>query len=486
MRVTTNPPLVAEQPSAFFARLERWEQTARAAEAFQHTVNVPITTPQPVFYARLYQHLVDFLLERLDLPRSAGAAEWEWKPLYQFGQSVDPFYFTEASIQELLERWPVIGYAQRQVMASALSGFFHLRRAGFPGGFPSPLVPVQEIERWTRIFPADWTWECLDVLRRMGFATMAGMSAYRAYVRFAEGRFEPELDANSLRRWFAECWRVGALGPLVADEASQPYQANFIAGAFAGRARALGVEGPCGVVPDCRHCPLNSECLWFNARLGERPGPSEVLAWVRRGHVEALRTDQLLQGLYGLNDAEAERLRGGLGADSLRALASLSRQELHTKFGFDDLLPERLSLTFELGRRFNEERMTVGEAFQTPWDVFKHFRMRLRDLKQEQFIVVLLDNKKRYLNDLVVTQGTLNTSPVHPREVFSAAIRERAASVVIVHNHPSGDPQPSREDIHVTQQLIKVGELVGIPVLDHIIIADDLYISMLEQGLLKA
>jgi DNA repair protein RadC len=118
--------------------------------------------------------------------------------------------------------------------------------------------------------------------------------------------------------------------------------------------------------------------------------------------------------------------------------------------------------------------------------VFKHFRIRLRDLKQEQFIVVLLDNKKRYLNDLVITQGTLNTSPVHPREVFNAAIRERAASVVVVHNHPSGDPNPSREDIHVTQQLIKVGELVGIPVLDHVIIADDLYLSMLEQGLLKS
>jgi DNA repair protein RadC len=248
----------------------------------------------------------------------------------------------------------------------------------------------------------------------------------------------------------------------------------------------MGLSGPCGYIPDCERCPLSDECRWYNAPASERPGPSEILALVRRGHVEHLRTDQLLQGLYNLGDGDGSQMRTQLAGTSLRALASMSVQELDAAFGFDRLLPERLSVTFELCRRFNEERMSVGGAFQTPWDVFKHFRMRLRDLKQEQFIVVLLDNKKRYLNDLVITQGTLNASPVHPRDVFNAAIRERAASVVIVHNHPSGDPKPSREDVHVTQQLIKVGELVGIPVLDHIIIADDLYISMLEQGLMKA
>jgi DNA repair protein RadC len=485
VRVTETPTPEAVQPSRFFARLADWRETPRAVEVFQRVVNRPIATPQPLLYAQLYRHLVDHLLRRLRLPRSEGAEQWEWKPLYEFGERVDPFYFTEAAIQDLLGHWPEIGYENRQVMVSVLSGFFHLRRAGFPACYPSPLMPAHEVERWARIFPPEWAWESLGVLHRLGFATLASRPGYRAFLRFSEGRFEAELDAGSLRRWMAECWRAGAPSPGVGPEQAQPYHADFVAAAFGGRVGAMGVEGPCGYIPDCATCPLADECRWFNAPAGERPGPSEVLALVRRGHVEHLRSDQLLQALFNLRDGDEERLRRGLAGLPLRRLAALSMQELETLFGFQRPLPAQLVVAFELCRRFNEERMEVGGAFQTPWDVFKHFRMRLRDLKQEQFIVVLLDNKKRYLSDLVITQGTLNTSPVHPREVFNAAIRERAASVVVVHNHPSGDPHPSREDIHVTQQLIKVGELVGIPVLDHIIIADDVYLSMLEQGLLK-
>jgi DNA repair protein RadC len=486
MRVTSDAVQAAPEPSRFFARLADWEQTSHAVDTFERVLNHPVSTPQPLFYSRLYRHLIDLLLKRLSLPHSDGASEWEWKPLYDFGQTVDPFYFTEGAIQKLLERWPVIDHDKRQIMLAVLAGFFHLRRAGFPNCYPSPLVPVHELERWVRIFPADWAWESLYVLRQLGFATMSSRWAYHAFVRFSEGQFEPHLDENSLRRWYSECWRAGALQAGQGDEQAQPYQANFVASAFAGRLSSMGLSGPCGYIPDCERCPLSDECRWYNAPASERPGPSEILALVRRGHVEHLRTDQLLQGLYNLGDGDGSQMRTQLAGTSLRALASMSVQELDAAFGFHRLLPERLSVTFELCRRFNEERMSVGGAFQTPWDVFKHFRMRLRDLKQEQFIVVLLDNKKRYLNDLVITQGTLNASPVHPRDVFNAAIRERAASVVIVHNHPSGDPKPSREDVHVTQQLIKVGELVGIPVLDHIIIADDLYISMLEQGLMKA
>ena len=486
MRVTADVMQSAPEPSRFFVRLAEWEEAPRALDAFARVVNHPISTPQPAFYARLYKHLIDLLLTKLELPRSAAAREWEWKPLYAFGQAVDPFYFTEATIQELLERWPVIGYEKRRIMVSVLAGFFHLRRTGFPNCYPSPLMPVHELERWARIFPSDWAWDSLHVLRQLGYSTLSSHWAYYAFVRFSEGQFEPELNDDTLRRWFSECWRAGALQPGHGNVDVQPHHANFVGAAFANRVVSMGLSGPCGYIPDCERCPLSDECRWYNAPASERPGSSEILALVRRGHVDHLRTDQLLQGLYDLKDGDGSRLRTELGGASLRELASMTVQELDRTFGFRELLSERLSVTFELCRRFNEERMNVGGAFQTPWDVFKHFRMRLRDLKQEQFIVVLLDNKKRFLNDLVITQGTLNASPVHPREVFNAAIRERAASVVIVHNHPSGDPQPSREDIHVTQQLMKVGELVGIPVLDHIIIADDLYISMLEQGLLKA
>ena len=110
--------------------------------------------------------------------------------------------------------------------------------------------------------------------------------------------------------------------------------------------------------------------------------------------------------------------------------------------------------------------------------------MRLRDYKQERFLVVLLDSRRRYLADVMVSQGTLNNSPVHPREVFNHAVRESAASVIIAHNHPSGDPTPSSDDINITLRLVEAGKVVGIPVLDHIIIAGDEYISFVEEDLL--
>lgn len=485
MRANRHIPEAEGQPSLFFTRLAQWSEAPRVVGLFQTVVDTPLSLPLPFLHVRLYQLLIDHLLQQLGLPQSDGAQEWEWKPLYQFGQSVDPHYFTEASIHQLLEQWPAIDAEQRRLMVSVLSGYFHLRRAGFPNCYPAATMPVADLERWVRIFPAEWTWASLRILRRLGFTTMASRQGFRAFVRFTDGEFEPRYDPNSLRRWFSECWRAVPVVPGDVPEEKRAYPANTIAAAFSDRLAAVGVEGPCGYIPDCVHCPLSDQCRWYNAPISERPGPSEILALVRRGHAEHLRTDQLLQGLYKLQDADAERVRTALNDMPLREIASLSFQELEERFGFHWLLPERLGVTIELGRRFNEERMAVGRTFQTPWDVFRHFRIRLRDLKQEQFIVVLLDNKKRFLDDLVITQGTLSSSPVHPREVFNAAIRGSAASVVVVHNHPSGDPQPSREDIHVTQQLMKVGDLVGIPVLDHIIIADDQYVSMLEQGLLK-
>ena len=103
--------------------------------------------------------------------------------------------------------------------------------------------------------------------------------------------------------------------------------------------------------------------------------------------------------------------------------------------------------------------------------------------KQEQFIIVLLDNKHRYLAEEDVTIG-LNKSLVHPQEVFASAIEHRAAALICFHNHPCGDPEPLREDYQITQRMVEVGKLVGIPVLDHVIVGGDNYASFAEKGLL--
>jgi DNA repair protein RadC len=108
----------------------------------------------------------------------------------------------------------------------------------------------------------------------------------------------------------------------------------------------------------------------------------------------------------------------------------------------------------------------------------------LRDLLQEEFRVLLLNTQHAVLRELLVTRGTLDTSVVHAREVFRAAVCEGASAVIMVHNHPSGDPTPSPEDRAVTAQLAAAGQLLGVPVLDHVVVGDARYISFVESGLL--
>jgi DNA repair protein RadC len=109
----------------------------------------------------------------------------------------------------------------------------------------------------------------------------------------------------------------------------------------------------------------------------------------------------------------------------------------------------------------------------------------MRDLKLEQFWTVLLDGKHRVIREVMVSQGTLNSSPVHPREVFSPAMRHSAAAVVFIHNHPSGDPTPSADDLAITSRLCEVGRMVGISVVDHVVIGDGAFTSFADRGLLR-
>jgi DNA repair protein RadC len=138
----------------------------------------------------------------------------------------------------------------------------------------------------------------------------------------------------------------------------------------------------------------------------------------------------------------------------------------------------------ELGRRMGLEARAAGAPIRSPRDVVALFAPRLQDLPVEEFHVAVLDAQHRFERDVLVTRGLLNASLVHPREVFREAITERAAAVVLVHNHPSGDPTPSAEDRAVTDQLVAAGRLLDIPVHDHVIIGRGRHVSFVEAGLL--
>ncbi len=171
---------------------------------------------------------------------------------------------------------------------------------------------------------------------------------------------------------------------------------------------------------------------------------------------------------------------------SLRRLGAAEPGELATASGIGPARASTLVAAFELGRRAAAEPARRDCRIQGPADVFHRLGPALRDRRQEEFWAVYLDTQNRVISERCVTVGLLNSSLVHPREVFAPAIAHAAASVVLAHNHPSGDPDPSPEDLEVTWQLVESGRLLGIPVRDHIVIGDGRYISLLERGLVPA
>jgi DNA repair protein RadC len=136
----------------------------------------------------------------------------------------------------------------------------------------------------------------------------------------------------------------------------------------------------------------------------------------------------------------------------------------------------------ELGRRASAVPLIPGTPLRDAAAVYGHFRGRLPQLEREVFYVLLLDGKNRVQTEVRVSEGSLTAALVHPREVFAPAIRQAAAALILVHNHPSGDPTPSAEDAAITQRLRQVGELVGIRVLDHVVIGHGRWVSMAEDG----
>jgi DNA repair protein RadC len=178
--------------------------------------------------------------------------------------------------------------------------------------------------------------------------------------------------------------------------------------------------------------------------------------------------------------AVAARLLAALGG--LPGLARVGPGELARCAGVGPAKSGTLRAAVELGRRLSAHRLEPGVPVRGPADVFQHFHPRLRHASQERFFVVLLDGRHRVIRHELVSQGTLTASLVHPREVFRPALREAAAAVVLVHNHPSGDPTPSREDREVTGRLARAGELLGVPVVDHVVVAERGYSSLRESG----
>ncbi len=204
---------------------------------------------------------------------------------------------------------------------------------------------------------------------------------------------------------------------------------------------------------------------------------------------QSLSAAELLAILIGSGNRNRTALHLGqevLAAShgSLRRLAGQPVATLTSVSGIGAARAIAIHAGLELGRRLAAESHEEGAPLRSPRDVYAVFAVRLEDLPVEEFHVAILDAQHRLERDVMVTRGILNSSLVHPREVFREAIAERAAAIVLVHNHPSGDPTPSADDRVVTDQLVAAGRLLDIPVHDHIIIGRGRYVSFAEKGFL--
>lgn len=216
--------------------------------------------------------------------------------------------------------------------------------------------------------------------------------------------------------------------------------------------------------------------------------PREKL--LKRG-ANALSDAELLALVLRSGDASSKRTAIDLGREllasfggNLRELGRAELNELQQIKGLGLAKSASIKAAFILATRFQDRPLVTLDRFSSSTQVFEYFHHEMRDSRKEQFLVLLLDTKNRIIRKIMVSEGSLNQSIVHPREVFAPAIRESAAAVIFVHNHPSGDPAPSKEDKELTHRLHEAGKLLGLRVLDHVIIGDGSFYSFADKGLI--
>ncbi|MBI3995612.1 MAG: DNA repair protein RadC [Nitrospirae bacterium] len=166
----------------------------------------------------------------------------------------------------------------------------------------------------------------------------------------------------------------------------------------------------------------------------------------------------------------------------LAALKQATVSELCSVSGVGPAKASQILASFELGRRSMAQPLNTGLRALSSRDIYHHYHPLLREMKKEVFNLLMFDGKNRLLKEMTISTGSLSLNIVHPREVFKPAVKESASAVILLHNHPSGDPAPSPEDRELTRRLVKAGRVMGIKVLDHIVIGDGNYFSFADQG----
>jgi len=225
--------------------------------------------------------------------------------------------------------------------------------------------------------------------------------------------------------------------------------------------------------------------------------PNKISRWPEK---ERPRERLLQQGAQHLSEAELLGILIGKGTtrktaidlarelldryESLENLFSRSPSELMKIKGIGSAKAATLAAAFQLVRRIQSKTSKDQPSFKRAKDVANLYLPLMKDLRKEVFRVLLLSRANRLIKEVTISEGTLDASIVHPRDVFREALLESAAGVILLHNHPSGNPNPSEEDLRITKQLVEAGRVMGIKVYDHIILAGEDYRSLADEGMI--
>lgn len=213
----------------------------------------------------------------------------------------------------------------------------------------------------------------------------------------------------------------------------------------------------------------------FMREGAEKLSDAELLAILLRTGTKGEDTVSIGQKILTLSAGKEQGLLG---------LYHLSVEELMSLKGVGQVKAVRIKCVTELSKRLARLKSMKKMQFTNPECVAQYYMESLRHAEHEQTILILMDGKNHLIRELVLTKGTVNASLLSPREIFVEALRSQAVYIMLVHNHPSGDASPSRQDIQITRQIQDCGRLIGIPLIDHIIIGDMTFVSMKQRGFL--
>lgn len=401
----------------------------------------------------------------------------------------DAFAVRERAGADPAEASPAEAAALRELPALAA----RLReRAGVAGTIrpaDAGMAPADELAGWRARLPGLRGLRGWRFLAHLGRPLVAPDPAIRRFLwRLGLTDDASAITTRALTHMASELERVARLTAI------EPREFGRLAAWHARQLPGFEEGGRCSVKPRCGECPFETFCSWRKYREAEASpsqdaGDAEIALLRKRvddQQEETLADPEALAlflysgqpGARPLQTAELLLRRFG----GLRGLEMATIQELTDVKGIGEGRARQLKAAFELGRRLMSQPLRRGDSFTGSMDVWLAFRNRYRHIPQEHFITLLLDTRNRVIESSLISKGTLNGSHAHPREVFKQAIRHSASAVILMHNHPSGDPAPSPEDVAVTRQLADAGRILGIRVLDHIILGGETYYSFKDEG----